>query len=96
MNEIFLNTLAWIKADYKTHPVRFSLELLAWFMSIACAITMALTIPTPPFMILYPLFMTQCGIFAWSAWTRKSFGMIANYILLISIDATGFLRLLLL
>lgn len=96
MNEIFLNTLKWIKSDYKTHPLRFSFELFAWFMSIGCAITMALTLPTPPFLILYPIFMSQCGIFAWSAWSRRSFGMLANYMLLMSIDATGYLRLLLL
>lgn len=96
MKQIFLKTLKWIKSDYTDHPFRFFLEVLAWVMSLSCAITMALTIPYPPFYILYPVFMAQCGIFAWSAWTRKSFGMLSNYMLLLTIDATGYLRLLLL
>ena len=45
---MFSSTIAWIKEDYATHPVRFVLELLAWFMSIGCTIWMGYTLPTPP------------------------------------------------
>jgi hypothetical protein len=55
---------------------------------------MALTLPHPPFLILYPLFITQCAIFGWAAWTRRSTGMVANYMLLVAIDVTGLIRLL--
>tara|TARA_R110000796_G_scaffold60233_4_gene139136 strand:- start:10011 stop:10307 length:297 start_codon:yes stop_codon:yes gene_type:complete len=82
----------WIKEDFKAWPLRFCLEVLAWAGSIGCAITMALTLPNPPFLILYPIFIAQCSIFAWSSWTRKSFGMIGNYVLLISIDVAGYIR----
>jgi hypothetical protein len=34
-------------------------------------------------------------MYAWAAWTRKSFGMLANYILLVSIDTVGLLRMIL-
>jgi hypothetical protein len=54
---------------------------------------MALTLPNPPFLILYPLFITQCAIFAWAAWTRRSTGMLANYMLLATIDAVAMIRL---
>jgi hypothetical protein len=54
---------------------------------------MALTLPHPPFFLLYPLFIAQCGIFAWSAWTRRSFGMLGNYVLLLSIDTAALIRL---
>jgi hypothetical protein len=54
---------------------------------------MMLTVPTPPFLILYPLFITQCVIFAWAAWTRKSLGMLANYFLLVSIDSVALARM---
>lgn len=91
---IVLDIVRWIQADFRTWPLRFILEISAWIASIGCSITMALTLPNPPFLILYPLFMTQCAIFAWSAWTRKSFGMIANYALLITIDMSGYIRLL--
>jgi hypothetical protein len=86
----------WCKSDYKENPVRFVLEIIAWVASIVCSITMAMTIPNPPFMILYPLFMTQCMIFGWSAWTRNSFGMVGNYFLLVSIDGIALFRLFIL
>lgn len=84
----------WARQDFQTWPVRFVLEITAWFLSIGCAITMALTLPNPPFLILYPLFITQCAIFGWAAWTRRSTGMVANYLLLVTIDMVGLIRLL--
>jgi hypothetical protein len=84
----------WAKKDFQEWPLRFTLEISAWFMSIGCAITMAATLPNPPFLILYPLFIAQCAIFAWAAWTRRSTGMLANYLLLVSIDSVGLARLL--
>jgi hypothetical protein len=84
----------WAKNDFQEWPLRFTLEISAWFMSIGCAIAMAATLPNPPFLILYPLFITQCAIFAWAAWTRRSTGMLANYLLLVSIDSVGLARLL--
>lgn len=96
MNELFNSTLNWIREDYRSNSVRCVLEILAWAMSIGCSITMAVTVPTPPFLILYPLFITQCAIFAWAAWTRRSSGMLANYALLVTIDTIALLRLLIL
>jgi len=84
----------WARRDFVEWPLRFILEILAWLLSIGCAVTMALTLPHPPFLILYPLFIIQCAIFAWAAWTRCSTGMLANYILLISIDSVGLIRLI--
>jgi hypothetical protein len=84
----------WIRDDWISHPLRCVLEIFAWFLSIGCSFTMMLTLPNPPFLVLYPLFMTQCAIFAWAAWTRQSSGMLANYILLVTIDAVALIRLL--
>ena len=95
MLDIIKGIYAYALADFKEHPVRFTLEMLAWATSIACSITMALTIPYPPFMILYPMFIAQCTVFGWSAWTRKSFGMLGNYMLLVSIDSIALIRLFL-
>jgi hypothetical protein len=96
MNDIIFNIWEWIKTDWKSNKIRFTLEVTAWVLSIGCAITMAVTVPNPPFLILYPLFITQCAIFGWSAWTRRSFGMLANYMLLVSIDSVGLIRLIIL
>jgi hypothetical protein len=43
---------------------------------------------------LYPLFIFQCAIFCWAAWTRRSTGMVANYLLLVTIDSIALIRLL--
>jgi len=56
---------------------------------------MAATVPNPPLVIFYPIWIAGCAIYAWAAWTRKSFGMLANYILLVSIDTVGLVRMIL-
>ena len=48
MIELFQPTLAWIREDFQSWPMRFSLEVLAWAMSIGCSLVMAATVPTPP------------------------------------------------
>ena len=94
MNELLKPTFDWIRDDYNTHPFRFFVELLAWAVSIGCSITMALTVPNPPLLALYPVWIAGCAMYAWAAYTRKSFGMLANYILLTAIDAFGLVRML--
>jgi hypothetical protein len=95
MNDILSGIFSWIKEDYASRPLRFIVELLAWAISISCSITMALTVPNPPLMVLYPIWISGCAMYAWAAWTRKSFGMLANYLLLVSIDSVGLIRMLL-
>lgn len=94
MNVILSGVINYLKEDWKSNPVRCALEILAWAMSIGCSVTMMLTVPNPPFLILYPIFITQCAIFGWAAYTRKSFGMIANYLLLVTIDCIALLRMI--
>jgi len=92
--DLFKPTFDWIHDDFRSNPYRFSLELLAWGLSIGCSITMALTVPNPPLLALYPVWITGCGIYAWAAYTRKSFGMLANYLLLTTIDTIGLVRMI--
>ena len=94
MNEIFQNTWTWIHEDFRSNRFRFVVEVIAWAISIGCSITMALTVPTPPLLILYPIWIIGCGMYAWAAWTRRSFGMLANYLLLVSIDSVGLIRMI--
>jgi len=94
MLDLFKPTFDWIRDDYRTHPFRFGIELLAWAVSIGCSLTMAITVPNPPLVILYPIWISGCAMYAWAAWTRKSFGMLANYILLVSIDTVGLYRMI--
>ena len=96
MNEVtvFTQTLQWIKDDWNSNRFRFIIELLAWAISIGCSIAMALTVPNPPLLILYPIWIIGCGMYAWAAHTRRSFGMLANYLLLVTIDAVGLVRMI--
>ena len=95
MNDLLYNTFAWIKDDWRSNKFRFAIELLAWAISIGCSITMALTVPNPPLLALYPVWISGCAMYAWASYTRKSFGMLANYILLTTIDTVGLVRMLL-
>ena len=92
--DFFKPTLEWIKDDYTTNRFRFCVELLAWGISIACSITMAASVPNPPLLTLYPIWIIGCSLYAWAAWTRKSFGMLANYMLLVTIDSIGLIRMI--
>ena len=93
MNELLRPTFEWIKDDFKSSPFRFFVELLAWAISIGCSITMAATVPNPPLLTLYPIWICGCAMYAWAAFTRKSFGMLANYLLLTTIDTIGLVRM---
>lgn len=94
VNDLVYNIFDWIKEDCKSHPFRFVIEVLAWMISIGCSLTMALTVPNPPLIYLYPIWIIGCSMYAWAAYTRRSFGMIANYLLLVTIDSVGLIRLI--
>ena len=95
MLDIFEPTIQWIKNDWRSNKFRFVIECVAWAISIGCSITMAVTVPNPPLLVLYPIWISGCGLYAWAAWTRKSFGMLANYMLLTTIDTIGLFRMIL-
>ena len=92
MFELFGPTWQWIKDDFKSNWIRFCLEVAAWILSVGCALTMALTVPSPPLKYLYIPWVTSTLIYAGCAYTRKSFGMLANYFLLFLIDFTALIR----
>ena len=92
MFEIFGPTIDWIKNDYKDHKLRFCLEVTAWVLSVGCALTMALTVPNPPLKFLYIPWVCSTLTYAWCAYSRRSFGMLANYFLLFVIDFTALVR----
>jgi hypothetical protein len=94
MLDIFEPTIRWIRDDWYSNKFRFVVEVLAWAISIGCAITMALTVPNPPLLYMYPVWILGCALYAWAAYTRKSVGMLANYLLLVTIDMVGLIRML--
>lgn len=96
MIETFRTTIQWISDDWKSNRLRFIVEVIAWALSILCSIIMALTVPNPPLMYLYPIWILGCSMYAWAAWNRRSFGMLANYLLLTTIDSIGLIRMIIL
>lgn len=88
------NVVHFVRADFRAHPMRFCLELLGWIISIGCSVVYAVTVPNLPFIPLYMAFITGCLIMAWCAWSRGSFGILGNYLLLSIIDTAGLVKLL--
>jgi hypothetical protein len=94
VNDILIDIYQWIKEDWQSNRLRFFIEVFAWMISIGCSLIMALTVPNPPLLYLYPVWIAGCMMYAWAAYTRRSFGMISNYLLLVSIDMYGLMRML--
>jgi hypothetical protein len=94
VTNVFVDIYSWAKRDFHEWPLRFVIEVLAWALSVACSLTMAITVPNPPLLELYPVWISGCLMYAWASWTRGSFGMLANYVLLVSIDMAGLIKML--
>ena len=93
MRNILDNIFSWIKNDFSSNPFRFVIECVAWSLSVAGSVVLAITVNAPALYVLYPMWITGCILYAWCAYTRKSFGMLGNYFLLATIDVIGFVRL---
>ncbi len=94
MKALITSVVDYIREDWADNKIRTILEITAWFTSIGCAVVMALTLPNPPFLILYPLFIAHCAVFAYCAYIRGSTGMVANYLMLTTIDTFALVRLI--
>lgn len=80
--------------DFRSWPFRFIVEVAAWAISIGMAILMAATLPNSPWIPMYVIWITGHIMYLWAAWTRGSFGMLANYLLLTAIDSVALFRIL--
>ena len=89
-----IDICSWIKDDYRNHPVRFCLEVLCWLDSLIVAVIVNTTVPNLPFLILYPLWISGTLTYAWCAYSRGSFGMLATFIMLASMDMYGWSKVL--
>lgn len=92
---IFSKTIDYIRKDYEEYPLRCVLEIVGWFGSVGCALGMTYFLPNPPLLQLYTIWVISTLIYTWAAWTRGSFGMLANYALLFCIDSVGLSKLIL-
>lgn len=92
MNNTLLNIWEWVREDFKSNRIRFCLEVVAWILSVGCALVMAITVPEPPLKYLYIPWVASTITYAGCAFSRGSFGMLANYLLLFLIDFTALVR----
>ena len=89
-----LNAWDWIKRDWREHHIRFIIEVLCWANSLACSFLINSTVPDPPWLLLYPMYITGTSAYAWCAWSRGSFGMLITFTMLAAMDAWGFTRII--
>ena len=85
-------TLEWIRADWRSNPIRFVVETWAWAFSIGAAVLFAATVPNVPFVLYLTVTVTNCALYAWASWSRGSFGLLANYLLLTTIDTIALIK----
>ena len=86
------NLWNYIKQDWTSNRVRFCTEVFAWACSVISAVIFAATVPNIPVVPLYTIFIAGCCASAWACWTRRSFGLMANSVFLVTIDTIGLLR----
>jgi hypothetical protein len=89
------NIFGWIKRDWSEWPLRCTLEILGWSMSVGANVLFMLTVPAVPFVWFLTLTVTSSAIFAWALWTRNSLGGLANYAFLVAVDTVALIKILL-
>jgi len=86
------NAWEYIKNDWSSNRVRFCAEVFAWACSVVSAVIFAATVPNIPVVPLYSIFIAGCCASGWACWTRRSFGLMANSVFLVTIDSIGLVR----
>ena len=89
-----INIRAYIKHDWASNRIRFCAEVFSWACSVISAVIFAAKVPTVPVIPLYTIFISGCCAAGWTCWTRGSFGLLANYVFLVTIDMIGLARMI--
>ena len=92
MNTFMQNFVNYVRNDWNSYPLRFCTEVFAWSCSVISAIMFAVTVPNIPVVPLYIIFISGCCASGWACYTRRSFGLMANSIFLVTIDGIGLIR----
>lgn len=88
------NFINYIRADWASSKTRTIAEVYSWIASTASAILVSSTVPTPPWDIFYPLWLSAMFCMIFCAYSRGSFGMVAFNVSIFSIDLIGYIRIL--
>jgi len=92
MKNFLQNFVNYVRNDWNSYPLRFCAEVFAWSCSVISAIMFAVTVPNIPVVPLYCIFISGCVASGWACYTRRSFGLMANSIFLVTIDGIGLIR----
>ena len=92
MNKIISDVKHYVQHDWHSNQTRFCAEVFAWAFSVVSAVIFAATVPHIPVVPLYTIFIAGCISSAWACYTRRSFGLMANSVFLVIIDAIGLAR----
>ena len=84
--------LRWIQEDYRSHPVRFCVEVTGMISNLMASIVLMWYSPTPPMFWAYIFFLTASVLLMSAAFSRKSFGFTVMYLGYIIIDLIGFIK----
>lgn len=79
----------WIQRDFKDNPHRFTLECIAWLLSVGGSAFFAVTNNHPNLLLLYVVWISGCMLAAWCAYLRGSCPNMLNYVCLALIDSVG-------
>ena len=88
-------TIEWIKEDYKSNPFRFICEVIGMFSNLIASLILMWFSPNPPMFIAYIFFLVATCFLMYGAFSRKSFGFTAMYLVYLAIDGIGFIKTLL-
>jgi hypothetical protein len=84
----------YVRRDWESSRVRTILEFYGWAITTTSSLVFAFTVPHPPFMFLYPAWLSALFALSYCAYTRGSVGMVALNASMIVIDLIGYGRLL--
>ena len=84
----------YVKRDWDDNPWRVAGEMYNWFTSVTSSAIFALTVPTPPFLLLYPLWLSGLIVMIFCARSRGSTGILAVCLSMLAMDSIGIIRLM--
>tara|TARA_R110000823_G_scaffold75450_16_gene172662 strand:+ start:410 stop:709 length:300 start_codon:yes stop_codon:yes gene_type:complete len=88
-------TLAWIRQDWKSNPIRFLAEVFGFLFNFIAATLIAITSPNPPMFYAYIFYIMASVLLIFAAYSRKSTGFTVMYVMFLSIDGIGFVNAIL-
>ena len=95
MNQKINNAFEFVRADYRSYPLRFIIEAISWTGALINTTIITVTVPSPPWLICYSIWVVGCLMCSWAAYTRKSTWGMVSCLAFAIIDGIGLIKILL-